>query len=235
MNIAICDDKITELKETSATVKNVLSDIKIKYSIDEFTDADKLLEGKQYDLVFLDIELKNPEKNGVLIAQQLKRVNPDCIIIFVTKHEEYIDDVIGKYAFRYWSKPIEDHRLRKSLATILERMETITVETYYNKQNIELPLRNVIYITPEDKHCRIVTIYDEYIVTESFKKIREKIMLKNFCNCHGSYCVNLNFVEKYTKSSVYLRYKENQYQVYMSRRQYKTFKDQIFILGGEQV
>ena len=53
--------------------------------------------------------------------------------------------------------------------------------------------------------------------------------------CHGSYCVNLNYVEKYTKTTVYLAYKTKKYSVHMSRRQYPFFKEQMFIIGGEQI
>ena len=236
MRIAICDDEINALKQTSNIVKSVFDELQLKYLMDEFTNADELLSKKsQYDVIFLDIELKNPERNGVWAAQIIKRDNPDCIIIFTTNYEEYIDEVIEKYAFRYWSKPIDAYRLRKSIDKILERMKTITVEIYNNKEIIELPMRNIIYITPEDKHCKIVTVMGEYIVSKSFKDIKIKFNTRNFCDCHGSYCVNLNFVEKYTKTEVYLGYKSKKYKIHMSRRQYKTFKEQMYIVGGEKV
>ena len=156
-------------------------------------------------------------------------------IIFTTNYEEYIDEVIEKYAFRYWSKPIDRYRLKKSIAPILEKMQTIKVEIYESKRKFELPLRNIMYITPENKHCKIVTISNEYVVSDSYKEIKEKFPTRNFCECHGSYCVNLNYVEKYTKTTVYLAYKTKKYSVHMSRRQYPFFKEQMFIIGGEQI
>lgn len=236
MRIAICDDEISALKQTSDTVRKVFAEMKLTCMISEFDDETKLLDNIQnYDVIFLDIELKNPDKNGVWVAQTLKRRNPNCIIIFITNYEEYIDEVIEKYAFRYWSKPIDEYRFRKSIKSILERMETITLEIYDKKQSLELPMRNIIYITPSNKHCKIVTIQDEYIVTETFKEIRGKFTTQNFCDCHGSYCVNLNYVEKYTKSVVYMRYENKKYEVHMSRRRYSNFKEQMFIVGGEKV
>ena len=49
----------------------------------------------------------------------IKRYYPESIIIFTTNYEEYIDEVIEKYAFRYWSKPIDRYRFKKSIAPIL--------------------------------------------------------------------------------------------------------------------
>lgn len=236
MRIAICDDEKLALEQTHNIVKAVFEEMALKYFIDIYIDSNELLQNKdQYDIFFLDIELKDTGKNGVWVAKMLKRYNPKCIIIFTTNHEEYIDEVIEKYAFRYWSKPIDEYRLKKSIAPILERMKTIRVEIYENKRELELPIRNIMYITPENKRCKIVTISDEYIVSDSYKEIKERFSTRNFCECHGSYCVNLNYVEKYTKTKVYLAYKAKRYNVHMSRRHYPFFKEQMFIAGGEQV
>lgn len=236
MRIAICDDEINALKQTSNTIKKVFQEMKLQCVISEFTNEIELLNSKkQHDVVFLDIELSNPDRNGVWVAKKLKRRDPDCIIIFITNYEEYIDEVIEKYAFRYWSKPIDEYRLRRSIVSIIERMKTITAEVHETKRDLEFLLRDIIYITPEDKHCKIVTTHGEYIVTDSFKELKEQFTTQNFCSCHGSYCINLNYVERYTKSEVYLRYKNKEYKVHISRRQYKNFKDQMFIVGGEQV
>lgn len=236
MNIAICDDEITALKQISNTVKKVFNEMNLKCFINEFTNESDLLNSRrQYDVVFLDVELKNPDRNGVWVAKMLKKSNPECIIIFVTNYEEYIDEVIEKYAFRYWSKPIDEYRLRKSVKAILDRTKSIVVEVYDTKRKLEIPLRNIIYITPKDKHCQIVTGQGEYIVTETFKEIKGKFTTQNFCDCHGSYCVNLNYVEKYTKFIVCMCYNNKKYEVHMSRRQYTNFKEQMFIVGGEKV
>lgn len=236
MRAAICDDEINALRQTSDIVRKVFTDMNLKYSISEFTDGYELLKEKHgYDVVFLDVELKNSDKNGVRTAAELKKQNPDCIIIFVTNYEEYIDEVIEKYAFRYWSKPIDEYRLRRSIKSILERMQTITAEVHNTKQPVEIAVRDIIYITPHDKHCRVITSGGEYILTETFKEIRSRFTTPNFCDCHGSYCVNLNYVEKYTRLTVYMSCGAARYSVHMSRRHYTKFKEQMFITGGEKV
>ena len=208
MRIAICDDEKDALQQTINIVNNVFYEMNIQCYIDQFTNALDLVQcKKQYDVIFLDIELKEHDKNGVWAAKMTKQKNPESIIIFTTNHEEYIDDVIEKYAFRYWSKPIDEYRLKKSMQVILDRMQVIKVEIYEGRDNIALPLCNIIYITPEGKHCKIVTIKGEYIATKSFKEIKEHLTAKDFCECHGSYYVNLNYVEKYSNTEVYLKYK----------------------------
>ena len=116
MRIAICDDEKIALEQTCNIVKDVFDEMHLKYFIDVYMDANELLQNKdQYDIVFLDIELKDSDKNGVWVAKMIKRYYPESIIIFTTNYEEYIDEVIEKYAFRYWSKPIDRYRLKKSI------------------------------------------------------------------------------------------------------------------------
>ena len=111
MRIAICDDEKIALEQTCNIVKDVFDEMHLKYFIDVYMDANELLQNKdQYDIVFLDIELKDSDKNGVWVAKMIKRYYPESIIIFTTNYEEYIDEVIEKYAFRYWSKPIDRYR-----------------------------------------------------------------------------------------------------------------------------
>lgn len=114
MRIAICDDEKIALEQTCNIVKDVFDEMHLKYFIDVYMDANELLQNKdQYDIVFLDIELKDSDKNGVWVAKMIKRYYPESIIIFTTNYEEYIDEVIEKYAFRYWSKPIDRYRFSK--------------------------------------------------------------------------------------------------------------------------
>ena len=129
MNIAICDDNLTELRQTAEVINNVYSNLDLEYMVDEYVSGYEFLENiKNYDVIFLDIELKNSGINGIEVAKRVKTENPNCIIIFVTNYEEYIDDVIDEYAFRFWQKPIEEYRLKKSVNVILERMKSIQIK-----------------------------------------------------------------------------------------------------------
>lgn len=146
------------------------------------------------------------KKNGIWTARELKEKNAECIIIFTTNYESYLDDVIGKYAFRYWVKPIDDERLRKSICEISDRMKTIAVDEFETKKRHRIRLKDIVYITTAGKHCKMITTDNEYILMQSLKDLRGKLSTINFCDCHGSYCVNLDYVEKYTKSEVYLTF-----------------------------
>ena len=66
MRIAICDDEKDALQQTINIVNNVFYEMNIQCYIDQFTNALDLVQcKKQYDVIFLDIELKEHDKNGV--------------------------------------------------------------------------------------------------------------------------------------------------------------------------
>ena len=88
MRIAICDDEKDALQQTINIVNNVFYEMNIQCYIDQFTNALDLVQcKKQYDVIFLDIELKEHDKNGVWAAKMTKQKNPESIIIFTTNHE----------------------------------------------------------------------------------------------------------------------------------------------------
>lgn len=154
MRIAICDDEKIALEQTCNIVKDVFDEMHLKYFIDVYMDANELLQNKdQYDIVFLDIELKDSDKNGVWVAKMIKRYYPESIIIFTTNYEEYIDEVIEKYAFRYWSKPIDRYRLKKSIAPIkclFDMDENIPVIIANIEENTEaVPVD--VYMTTDER------------------------------------------------------------------------------------
>lgn len=236
MNIAICDDNLTELRQTAEVINNVYSNLDLEYMVDEYVSGYEFLENiKNYDVIFLDIELKNSGINGIEVAKRVKTENLNCIIIFVTNYEEYIDDVIDEYAFRFWQKPIEEYRLKKSVNVILERMKSIQIKENKTKKTMDIPVKNIIYITPKKRNCRIIMTDGEIVSVESFRDIKDRLLAGDFCECHGSYCVNLNYVEGYDKSCVYLCNNSQKYMVDMSRRYYTSFKESMFITGGSRV
>ena len=57
----------------------------------------------QFDIIFLDIEMKT--LNGVETAKKIRNVNKDIIIIFVTGYSEYVYEGYDVHAFNYILKP----------------------------------------------------------------------------------------------------------------------------------
>ena len=77
------------------------------------TDALRLLEVGDVDLVFLDVVM--PGLTGLEIAKVLTRFKHPPRIVFVTAHEAHAVDAFELNAVDYLLKPIREERLRESV------------------------------------------------------------------------------------------------------------------------
>ena len=77
-----------------------------------------LLEQKNIDVAFLDIEM--PNINGLECAKIIADINPKTIIIFATAHGEYMPQAFEVYAFDYIIKPFKIERIEQTLNKIIK-------------------------------------------------------------------------------------------------------------------
>ena len=110
MNIAICDDEayyVNDIFKRLMTYKETNDDVSLY--VDSFYDSRELMNSimkKDYDLVYLDIELN--DGNGINIAQMIHNIQPECMIIFITSHMNYFNQSFLVNAFQYMKKPVKE-------------------------------------------------------------------------------------------------------------------------------
>src|SRR5690625_2801800 len=86
----------------------------------------EFIEKEGVDVAFLDINM--PEYNGMEIAKDIRKTNPDLMIIFVTAHDEYAIDSFEVQATDYVVKPILKERIDKTIKRIQIKMDKIYKE-----------------------------------------------------------------------------------------------------------
>ena len=86
MNIAIIDDSVEEARQLSGYVQTYFHSVHILQRTELFTAAADFLQvwkKDSYQLVFIDIYL-GQETLGLGIAEQIRREDKSCVIIFTT-------------------------------------------------------------------------------------------------------------------------------------------------------
>ena len=75
------------------------------------------------DIVFLDINL--PDKNGIEVLKEIKKINPEAIVVIITAYGEVKNAVeaIKGGAYDYIEKPFELSRIRLTVNRALETTE----------------------------------------------------------------------------------------------------------------
>ena len=115
MRILLVDDEDLQLLRLNSEVKKVLSDAEI-LSYNSSLDALKDNRNTKIDIAFLDIEM--PGLNGIRLAKELKKANPQVNIIFVTAFDNYAMDAYKIHASGYLSKPVKADKIKEEIEAL---------------------------------------------------------------------------------------------------------------------
>ena len=138
MRFLLVDDEPLMLEDA----KNAICKTVPSCEIDAFTTAKETLEfvgkyterGKEpISVAFLDIQLG--QNNGLTLAKQLKDIQPDLHIIFVTGYTQYAVSAFAMHATGYLMKPVMPDDIKRELTFIygedkLKEKKNIRIQTF---------------------------------------------------------------------------------------------------------
>lgn len=236
LHIALCDDDNCALKDELALINDVLKEKEVNGIIDAFTGPQELLESNtEYNLIFLDIKMDG--MNGIKVAEKIRKNNKGCLIFFVTNYEMYLDDAFDQHAFRFWTKPIDRHRLISGIDSAIHmlRKEKQFIDITVNSQKAQVSIENIIYLFIQNKRMHIITTKGEIISHDTYNSVFEQLNDYDFFfEPFRGYCVNFNYIKNYVKDKIYCSYKTKVYEIYLSRRKREDFlKNFIKWIGDE--
>lgn len=113
MTVLCVDDEILLLKALKRAVMQC-PDITKAVCFDDEIDALSWAAEHDFDAAFLDIQLH--DMDGIALAQELRRINPDTAIVFCTGHRSYAIDVLGLHLDSgYLVKPIDAQAVQREI------------------------------------------------------------------------------------------------------------------------
>lgn len=130
MNYIAVDDEPFALEDIEEALHAAAPDAELHC----FTVPRKALEYAEtspVDIAFLDIELGST--SGLVLAKQLKDVQPDVHIIFVTSHEQYALKAIQLHATGYLMKPATEEDILRELTFLYgaqDETKMLRVQTF---------------------------------------------------------------------------------------------------------
>ena len=223
MNIAICDDE----KAIREQIKELIE--KTGLCPELFETGDGLLAaGKQFDIVFLDIQMEGTD--GIETAKKLRERSAlkgaeDTILIFITAIREYVFEAFDVAAFHYLLKPIEEDKFREVFRRAereLEKRKKQQRETVFVKtrnRSFTLEKDSILYIESRGKKVEIHTKGETIEAYASMNELEAQLG-EGFYRCHRGYLVNMAYVAEYDRKSVTLN---NGEYVYLAKEKYGEF------------
>lgn len=205
--ILLADD---EQIERMALAKKIVRSFGESVSISQAENGAEALEvyrRERSQIVILDIAM--PMLNGVEAAEQIRRLNEDCVIIFLTAYDEfsYAKRAIVIRALDYLLKPCEDEEL---LAVMEEAMRLSDCHTSGRRKRTEHIQDSHMDMQEEegDDRKQIAKTIRDYINTNYMKEIsmQDAARLLHYSDAYFcklfKQCFDQNFTTYLTKKRV---------------------------------
>lgn len=208
------------------------------YEAGSAKEAKEVIENKNVDLIFLDINM--PGKNGFDLLEELTVVPK---VVFVTAYDDYAIKAFEYNALDYLLKPVDERRFSDAMHKFLSE---------FDQQG--RPERNDEILGPEDKvfvkdgdKCWFVKLHDvalfesegnyvrvyfndfKPLILRSLNNLEKRLDNKKFFRANRKFIINLDWVKNIESwfNGGLLVTLDNDKQVEISRRQSSKLKDMM--------
>lgn len=199
MRIAICDDEKYIVDSLTEHVLSYFAAHKLdKPDISCFPDGNSLLADPDIaDIILLDIDM--PGINGISVADKLKQMHPDVIIMIITSHMQYLDNAMKINVFRYISKPIDINRLYDNLGEAYKTVNSChnSIRIKSKDQYVIIRKTDIIFIETDKRGTLAHTTHGNFISNMSINQWLTELTNICFFQTHQSYIANLEYVHHY--------------------------------------
>lgn len=220
IKVAIVDDE----KIIREQIRKLAMQQEAEVRADVYATGNELLaSGREYDVVFLDIQMEGV--NGIDTARELRKKAEDAVVVFVTANKEYVFDAFDVSAFHYLLKPVEEKKFtevfeRAALESEKRNMrknEQLFIRT--RDRGITLDTKDILYVESRGKKVEIHTMKESLEIYGSMNELEIQLG-SSFFRCHRGYLVNMAHIGEYDSESILLTDGKT---VYMSKEKYRFF------------
>ncbi len=207
MRIALIDDAPEIRAQLSEYVKRFGRENAVHLETAEFPSGDALLKGYNpiYDLLVFDIDM--PGTNGMDTARQVRKMDENVVILFITNIAQYAINGYEVEAVDYVLKPVSYYdfslKMKRALRQVRKRQEDrLLLDT--RQGPVQLDVQDILYVEVLDHYLSYHTKDESYQVRGSFREHIPVLQEHHFSRCHKSYMVNLAHVKNIRSSGVVL-------------------------------
>lgn len=174
LKVAVLEDDQLFLKDLIDSLKRT----KLVEVVVEAKDSDtfiKEVKGNEVDAVFLDIKLYNEQRNGIVVAEILKKPT----IFFTSARSEYSDKIETLKTSKEFP-PVEEFNKSpdvERLKTILEKF--IPRVRDYQKENVNTNLGNSLYIKTHSAKLEKILFSKIVLILTCESESRDKLIYTN--------------------------------------------------------
>lgn len=223
---AIIDDEIEVANSLISFIDKYFQINNRQYEVKYFDTASKFLENYHFDYDAILMDINMPGIDGMSATIELRRLDKNVKIIFVTSLAQYAIKGYEVNAFDFIVKPVNYYTFALKLDRLMENYRAKDESSIIIKTNdsfVKTPVSEIKYIEVSDHKLIVHTVNNDYETYNTLSNYLELLKNEPFALCNRCYLVNLKYVNKVNKDTVYIG--ENCIQ--MSRRKYKEFMNSL--------
>lgn len=212
INIAICDDDLTELNQIETMVRSFQKEHPdYAINVSTFSSSEPLIEHiskKFFHIYLLDIVMEG--KNGIEIGRMLRETDENAFLIYLTNSPDYAVDSYTVGAYYYLLKPMKAETFMPVLTRAVKdihKKNDISIKVRTKGGIVSLRVGQIMYV---EYHNHLVTYYledgshiDSVTIRVSFDEEMQPLLQLSgspFAKISFSFLVNIDHVADVFKS-----------------------------------
>ncbi|MCH5266472.1 MAG: response regulator transcription factor [Lachnospiraceae bacterium] len=236
IQIAICDDQLSELERTQSMIQTYCSQHpELNISLHRFTSGRELLESihrqKHFNIYLLDILM--PDANGIEVGTAIRQSDSTAVILYLTSSPDYALQSYQVDAGGYLLKPFNETELFTTLDKVLAKLdaeEQKRLVIQISRDSIEsIPYSHLIYLEYYQHRLIAHTVEGKIVESiyhrKSFPELAASLADSRFVKANASVVINMQHIRNINSKEVQLSDGKN----LVLSRQYSTMAKKTFM------
>lgn len=242
----VVDDEFLARKKVMKLLESH-DEVKVIGECKNAAEAIELINKKEPDLVFLDIQM--PDNDGFYVLRNIE-LNPMPQIIFATAYDQYAIKAFEVNALNYLLKPLDEDRFNEAITqalSLLNLKKTSTFNTklinlinefqqkdseYINSFSIKdkgriqvVAVEHIYFLEATGNYITIHSEDGNHLYRSTMNAIEEQLNPEEFIRIHRSFMLNTRYIKnyKYLGNNEYLFTLKNKQEITSSR----SYKEKI--------
>ncbi|MBQ9457188.1 MAG: response regulator transcription factor [Bacilli bacterium] len=231
--VALVEDNPEDRKRFEEVFADFCARNQCPLELDLYEKGEDFLKGfdKQYDLLFMDIEL--PDSNGIDICKKVRETDERVVIVFLTNMGQYAIKGYEVNAIDFLLKPLDVGvfliKMKKILSAVKSNQAS-DVKLVLNGGKCVIRSGDIVFAEVSQHEMTFHTIHGAFAERYAMRDLEKLLSKTHFSRPNYCYLVNLEYVLSIQKFDLTLRTGE---VLQISRNRRKEFIDDFSrYLGG---
>lgn len=198
LRIAIAEDDAMYARQLTEYLRQYERERNLETDITVYSDGDELAEGyrPRFDIILMDVEM--PFMDGMTAAGEIRRQDPEVVIIFITNMPQYAIQGYAVDALDYVLKPISYFAFSQRLDRAISRMKKreahfFTIPAKGGAQKLDIS--RLCYVESQGHSLQFHTTDGVISSSGTMQDLEEKLGAFHFFRGNKGYLINLDHVD----------------------------------------